>query len=62
MVDMFLFSNGKVEFYENTKGADEEGVFNVASKEDDDDDAQIEKTADPVQALPEDWKVVKIDD
>ena len=31
-------------------------------QEDDDDDAQIEKTADPVQALPEDWKVVKIDD
>jgi hypothetical protein len=57
-----LFSNGKVEFYENTKGADEEGVFNVASKDDDDDDAQIEKTADPVQALPEDWIVVKIDD
>ena len=27
-----LYSNGKVEFYENTKGADEEGVFNVASR------------------------------
>ena len=54
-----LFSNGKVEFYETTKGADEEGVFNVASKDDDDDEAQIEKTADPVQALPEDWKVVE---
>ena len=57
-----LFSNGKVEFYEDTKGADEEGVFNVASKEDDDDDAAIEKTADPEQALPENWKVLDISD
>ena len=57
-----MFSNGKVEFYEDTKGADEEGVFNVASKEDDDDDAAIEKTADPEQALPENWKVLDISD
>lgn len=57
-----LWSNGKVEFYEDTKGPDEQGVFNIASKEDDDSDAQIEKTSDPVQALPEDWIVVKIDD
>ena len=51
-----------MEFYEDTKGADEEGVFNVASKEDDDDDAAIEKTADPEQALPENWKVLDISD
>ena len=55
-----LFSNGKVEFYEDTKGPDEEGIFNVASKDDDDDDAQIQKTADPEQALPEEWKVLDI--
>ena len=57
-----LFSNGKVEFYENTKGADESGVFNIASKDDDDDDAEIEQTADPEHALPEDWQVILIDD
>ena len=57
-----LFSNGKVEFFEDTTGSDEEGVFNVASKEDDDDEAQIEKTADPEQALPEDWIVLDISD
>ena len=57
-----LFSNGKVEFYEDTKGADESGVFNIASKDDDDDDAEIEQTADPEQALPEDWQVILIDD
>ena len=57
-----LFSNGKVEFYEDTKGADESGVFNIASKDDDDDDADIEQTADPEQALPEDWQVILIDD
>ena len=54
--------NGKVEWYEDTKGADEEGVFNIASKDDDDPDSEIEKTSDPEQALPEDWKVVLIDD
>ena len=55
-----MYSNGKVEFYENTQGPDEEGIFNVASKDDDDDDAKIQKTSDPEQALPEEWKVLDI--
>ena len=55
-----LYSNGKVEFYENTQGPDEQGIFNVASKDDDDDDAKIQKTSDPEQALPEEWKVLDI--
>jgi pyrimidine operon attenuation protein/uracil phosphoribosyltransferase len=59
---MFFFQTVRSNFTKIQKGADESGVFNIASKDDDDDDADIEQTADPEQALPEDWQVILIDD
>ena len=57
MVAMYFFSNGKVEWYENTN-PNGEGVFLKPPAEGADEDAEIEQVSDPEDALPEGWEAI----
>jgi len=51
-----LFSNGKVEWYDNTEGEEQEGIFKKFRKKGDDQDDT--KTMDVKQAIPDDWEIL----
>ena len=54
-----LFSNGKVEWYEQTQSDEQpEGVF---KKYRDDKSAQDAYTSDIGEAIPDDWEILKAD-
>jgi prepilin-type N-terminal cleavage/methylation domain-containing protein len=54
-----LFSNGKVEWYDNTEGEEQEGVFKTYREKGDDQDDTL--TTDIKQAIPDDWEILQPD-
>jgi len=51
-----LYSNGTVEWYDNTKGEDDKGVFKKFLKKGSDE--QDSMTTDIKQAIPENWEIL----